>query len=176
MMILTMIWTVWFNKLPNQQPYIPRTQLYQLLSRDQNHRPKLENSLSPRLLIIQRVKIWMNSIRQCQKNMIDNSLKSINTILRLSKRKNRKLPTSNGNSKSQSKKRVQDSSMLRSLLRQQLMEMISHQTLTILLLWLWRLNRNLSLGLEQEKMIQQLPTQELKLVMTWRMIGILHRS
>ena len=159
-----MIWMAWSKKRPNQQPCIRRTQLYQLLSRNQNHKLKLENSHSPRLLIIQRVKIWMNSIRQWQTNMKNNSIKSINTIARFShKRKIRKLPTSNGNNR-------------RSLINKQVMETISHQTLMILLLWLWRVNRNLSLDQEQEKMIQLSPTQEPKLVMTWRMIGILPLS
>jgi hypothetical protein len=66
--------------------------------------------------------------------MKNNSIKSINTIARFSKREIRKLPTSNGNNRSQLKSRAQGSRMLRNLPKKQLMETISHQTLMILLL------------------------------------------
>lgn len=161
-----MIWTVWFSKPLNLLPSILEIQQFQLLSRDQILKLKLENSPFLKLLITLRETIWMNWIEQWPRNIIINSNKLTSIIARLKQDLVRNRLINNGKRKSQ--RQAQDSSMLRSLLKQQSMEVIYPQIQMILSVW--------DPGQDPEKKttIQLWLIQELKLEVMNKRIGLFH--
>lgn len=161
-----MIWTVWFSKPLNLLPSILEIQQFLLLSKDQILKLKLENSPFLKLLITLRETIWMNWIELWPRNIIINSNKLTSIIARLKQDLVRNRLINNGKRKNQ--RQAQDSSMLRSLLKQQSMEVIYPQIQMILSVW--------DPGQDPEKKttIQLWLIQELKLEVMNKRIGLFH--